>query len=84
MEWTSEEKRSVAGLRRLAGYDLLVKFFDEKAAGVLKQLKTAQGRDTVYELALKYAVWTEALEALKDAPIACENVLKQEGDPIYG
>ena len=84
-DFTTEDKRAIASLVTVPGYQLLiekvVKLEKDKA---LDRLKLAKERDEVMDAALDYRSWVKTVETLERAPMEMLDTLKKENDSIYG
>jgi len=82
---TLEEKRRIAALRNIAGYQLLIdKVVKLRQEQSLTHLKLARGSEEIVNAAHNFRVWDDVVKLLEDTPREIGEELKQEGDEIYG
>ncbi len=84
MNLTSEDKRSLAGLKTIQGYHILLALIDEQVHNALERVRTARTDGELVETGRCYQVWQTAAEIIRKSPDAVLEELKEERDEIYG
>lgn len=84
MERTDQYLRAIASLDNLAGYHALVDLVKSKRETFLESLKLAKTQEEIVTRALEFRIWDEVVKLLEREPKEAIEVLKEEGDPIYG
>ena len=82
---TTEQKRAIASLETVPGYSILLENavrLDRDSA--LERLKLAHSRDEITDAALAFRTWDIVYDRLKRYPNEIIELLKEEGDQIYG
>ena len=82
---TLEQRRQIAALNTIPGYELLLQFVVRSNRDqALERLNLAKSRDEVTEAAYNFRAVNQVLEDLIRAPKDFENQLREEKDAIYG
>lgn len=82
---TTEQRRQIAALNTIPGYELLLRFVVRSNRDqALERLNLAKSRDEVTEAAYNFRAINQVLEDLIKSPQEFEAGLKEEKDEIYG
>lgn len=82
---TKEQRRQIAALNTIPGYELLLRFVVKlNRDQALEKLNLAKTRDEVTEAAYNFRAYNQVLEDLIKAPQDFEAGLREEKDEIYG
>lgn len=84
MELSLDEKRQVASLVTVKGYQVLLdKVVEWKKEQALVKMKAALS-DEKLQHSYEFCAWDEVLRTLRGFPEELVSILKDEGDEIYG
>lgn len=84
MDLTIEEKRAIASLATVKGYQILLdKVLEWKKEQALVKMKAALS-DEKLQHSYEFCAWDEVLRTLRGFPEGLVSNLKDEGDEIYG
>ncbi len=85
MTLTKDDRRKIAALNTIPGYQLLIdKVVKLKREEALTKLRLASGRDERLDTAVGFIVWDDVVTFLTSAPRDIQEALKAEGDEVYG
>lgn len=84
MELSLEEKRQVASLVTVKGYQVLLdKVLEWKKDQALTRMKAALS-DEKLQFSYEFCAWDEVLKTLRGFPEQQVQILKEEKDEVYG
>lgn len=85
MTLTVDERRQVASLQTVKGYQLVLsKVVETELQAALGRLTTSMDRDEVWRASIEYQLLKRIAGELTHLPQRMVDELKEEGDEIYG
>ena len=84
MNLSVEDRRSLASLKTVRGFHILIALLNEQCHNALVKVKTSKTDEEIVEAAKEYRFWEDASALIRGYPDAAKEELQEEGDQIYG